>query len=312
MMAWTDRHFRYLLRLCSPDVRLFTEMVTAAALLHGPSERLLRFDPIEHPVVIQLGGSEPDDLAHAARLAEAAGYDEINLNVGCPSERVQRGSFGACLMREPGLVGELVSAMRGAVSVPVTVKCRLGVDDHDSQPLLEAFVATVAAAGCETVYVHARKAILGGLTPAQNRQIPPLEPRRVYALKSAFPDLDIHLNGGVTTVDTARTHLEHVNGVMIGREAYRRPLFVADLGAAFFGRPEPDVWTVMEGYRDYVREELEQGTRLHDLTRHCLGLFSGMPGARRYRRTLSDVRRLSANDPRLLDEALACLSERAA
>jgi len=317
MMAWTDRHCRYLLRLCARDTTLFTEMISADALLHGPRERLLRFDAAEHPVVVQLGGSDPGSLAEAARMAEDAGFDEINLNVGCPSERVQRGSFGACLMLEPGLVGDLVAAMTRAVSVPVTVKCRLGVDDQDSQPLLETFVRTVAAAGCGKFYVHARKAVLGGLTPAQNRDIPPLQPERVYALKQTFPALEIHINGGIRTVATAEAHLEHVDGVMVGREAYHRPLFLAELTAAELSTSEkgaaiPDVWSVMDGYRAYVDRELAAGTRLHDMTRHCLGLFSGMPGARRYRQTLSDARRLGANDPGLLDEALTWVRQRAA
>jgi tRNA-dihydrouridine synthase A len=312
MMAWTDRHCRYLLRLCSRDTTLFTEMISADALLHGPRDRLLRFDAAEHPIVVQLGGSDPGSLAEAAHMAEDAGFDEINLNVGCPSERVQRGRFGACLMLEPGLVGDLVAAMAGSVSVPVTVKCRLGVDDQDSQPLLETFVRTVAAAGCGKLYVHARKAVLGGLTPAQNRDVPPLQPERVYDLKQTFPELEIHINGGIRTVSTAEAHLANVDGVMIGREAYHRPLFLAELAAAEHGAQIPDVWSVMDGYQAYVERELATGTRLHDMTRHCLGLFSGMPGARRYRQILSDGRRLAANDPRLLDEALTWVRQRAA
>ena len=312
MMAWTDRHCRYLLRQFSPDVRLFTEMVTPGALLHGPRERLLRFDPAEHPVAIQLGGAEPDELARAAVIAQGAGYDEVNLNVGCPSDRVQRGRFGACLMREPELVAELVRHLRAAVDIPVTVKCRLGVDDADSQPLLEAFVTTVADAGCSTFYVHARKAILTGLSPAQNRQIPPLQPERVYALKRRFPGLRIHLNGGIRSLDDAARHLPHVDGLMIGREAYQRPVFLAELSACYHGSANVDPWQAMDAYRDHIDRELVAGTRLHDMTRHCLGLFSGAPGARRYRRLLSDSKRLKANDARLLDEALAALDRKAA
>lgn len=312
MMAWTDRHCRYLLRLASRRAKLFTEMITTGALLNGPAERLLRFDPAEHPVAIQLGGSEPDAMAQAARMAQAAGYDEINLNVGCPSPRVQRGAFGACLMREPGLVAELVAAAREACDVPVTVKCRLGVDDEDSQPLLEAFVGAVAAGGCSTFYVHARKALLNGLSPAQNRQIPPLQHERVYALKQRFPGLGIIINGGITDVNAAVTHLEHVDGVMIGRQAYQQPLFMNLLGHRLFGEPLADPFDVMSAYTTYMAAELERGTRLADMTRHCLGIFAGQPGARHFRRLLSDHRRLSAGELCLVSEALSHIQREAA
>ncbi len=312
MMAWTDRHCRYLLRQFSPQVKLFTEMVTSGALLHGPRERLLRFDPAEQPLAIQLGGAEPDDLARAAVMAQEAGYCEANLNVGCPSDRVQRGRFGACLMREPDLVAELVRSMGAAVDIPVTVKCRLGVDGADSQPLLEAFVATVADAGCKTFYVHARKAILSGLSPAQNRQVPPLQHDRVYALKRRFPGLSIHLNGGIRAVEDVARHLPQVDGVMIGREAYHRPAFLAELSTRYWDTPSVDSRQVMQAYRCHIDRELAAGTRLQDMTRHCLGLFSGLPGARRYRRLLSDSKRLKANDSSLLDDALAALERRAA
>jgi tRNA-dihydrouridine synthase A len=312
MMAWTDRHCRYLLRQFSPQVRLFTEMVTAGALIHGPRERLLRFHAAEHPLAIQLGGAEPEDLARAAEMATEAGFDEINLNVGCPSDRVQRGRFGACLMREPDLVGDCIRSMRRATPLPVTVKCRLGVDDDDSQPLLERFVGTVADAGCELFYVHARKAILAGLSPAQNRQIPPLQHERVYALKTRFPTLAIHINGGIRTLDDAAAHAAHVDGLMIGREAYHRPFFLAELSEAYFGTRPVDQASVMGAFRRYVQGELEDGTRLHDMTRHCLGLFAGMPGARRYRRILSDSRRLKSGDVAIIDEALDALQPRAA
>jgi len=312
MMAWTDRHCRYLLRLCAPDVCLFTEMVTSGALLYGPRQRLLRFDPSEHPVAIQLGGSEPEDLAAAARMAAEAGFDEINLNVGCPSARVQRGRFGACLMREPQLVAELFTHMQEAVDIDVSIKCRLGVDDDDSQALLQNFVGSVADAGCQRFYIHARKAILGGLSPAQNRSVPPLQPERVYALKRHFPHLDIHLNGEIRDLATAQTHLTRVDGIMIGREAYHRPLFLSELMASLHQRPATDVWTVMAAYQEYIDRELASGTRLHDMTRHCLGMFSGLPGARRFRQLLSDSERLKANDPQLVSAALACVSRRAA
>ncbi|MEM8767390.1 MAG: tRNA dihydrouridine(20/20a) synthase DusA [Pseudomonadota bacterium] len=312
MMAWTDRHCRFLLRETGSQITLFTEMITAGALLHGPRERLLAYDAREHPVVIQLGGSEPADLAQAAVFAAEAGFDEINLNVGCPSPRVQRGAFGACLMREPELVGELVAAMREAVHLPVTVKCRLGVDDADSQPLLEQFIATVADAGCKRFYLHARKALLNGLSPAQNRQIPPLQYERVYALKTRFPELQIMINGGVDSADAVADHLSHTDGVMIGRAAYHNPLIMNELAVRFHGERPRSAFDLMAGYRDYMIRELDAGTRLADMTRHCLGLFSGMPGARRYRRLLSDHKALARNDIAVVDQAIGEVMERAA
>lgn len=312
MMAWTDRHCRYLHRLCSPTAVLFTEMVTSAALLHGPSERLLTYNPEEHPVVLQLGGSNPDELASAAAQGQSAGFDEINLNVGCPSPRVQRGRFGACLMREPDLVARCIDAMQQAVNVPVSVKCRLGVDDADSQPLLEAFISTVASTGCRTIYLHARKALLNGLSPAQNREVPPLQYHRVYALKQAFPDLQIHLNGGVDTTEAVVAHLEYVDGVMIGRKAYHAPLFINEIDVLRDNAVPLSAFTVMSDYIDYMDERLACGDRLHDMTRHCLGLFNGLRGARRYRQTLSDAGRLRANDLNLVLEAMTHLSQQAA
>jgi len=312
MMAWTDRHCRYLLRLISPRPKLFTEMITTGALLNGPSERLLRFDLTEHPVAIQLGGSEPDAMAAAALLASEAGYDEININVGCPSPRVQRGAFGACLMREPALVADLVSAMTKTVSVPVTVKCRLGVDDDDSQALLEAFVQSAADAGCAIFYVHARKALLNGLSPAQNRQIPPLQYDRVYALKQRFPEVTIVVNGGITEIDGAIAHLDHVDGVMIGRQAYHNPLFMNAIAHRLFGDRVAGAFEVMAAYTDYMARELAGGTRLADMTRHCLGLFAGMPGARHFRRLLSDQRRLASGELSIVSEALSHIEREAA
>lgn len=312
MMAWTDRHYRYLIRLSTRQTRLFTEMITTGALLHGPRQRLLRYHPAEHPLAIQLGGSEPDAMAECARIAEAAGYDEININVGCPSPRVQRGAFGACLMREPGLVAAMVAAMVAAVSIPVTVKCRLGVDDADSQPLLEAFITAVADAGCSKFYLHARKALLNGLSPAQNRQVPPLQYERVYRIKSRYPGLRIILNGGVDSVQKAATHVDQVDGLMIGRQACHQPLFMNELACAFLGEAPVDSLQMITGYSEYMREELAAGTRLADMTRHCLGLFAGMPGARRFRRLLSDHRRLAANDLNLVSEALEQVLEQAA
>ena len=312
MMAWTDRHCRYLLRLTAQSPRLFTEMITTGALLHGPQTRLLAFDPREQPLVIQLGGSEPEALAEAARLAAAQGFIEINLNIGCPSPRVQNGAFGACLMREPKLVARMVESISQAVKVPVSVKCRLGVDDHDSQPLLEEFVARVADAGCGKFYVHARKAMLNGISPAQNRLIPPLQYARVYDLKVRFPELRIILNGGIRDTEAAVAHLQYVDGVMIGRQAYQQPLFMNELAGVLFDEPPVTALAVLAGYRDYMASELERGTPLVNMTRHCLGLFNGVPGARSYRRLLSDHQRLKSNDLNLIDEAESCLFATAA
>ncbi|MCZ6641410.1 MAG: tRNA dihydrouridine(20/20a) synthase DusA [Gammaproteobacteria bacterium] len=312
MMAWTNRHCRYLHRLASPGARLFTEMITAGALLYGPRERLLAHSPEEQPLVVQLGGADPNDLARAAKFAASAGFIEINLNVGCPSSRVQQGAFGAALMRKPELVAECVSAMKDAVDVPVTVKCRLGVDSFDTDALLTAFVGRVAESGCERFYVHARKAILGGLSPAQNREVPPLQPERVYRLKNNFPDLNIVLKGGINDVDTALAHLAHVDGVMVGRSAYQDPNFLTELSERIFGDLRQSPFTIMEDYLDYIDTELARGTRLSEMSRHTLGLFNGMPGARRYRRCLSDTARLKENDSDLVREALQMLSVRAA
>ena len=312
MMAWTDRHCRYLHRLCAPSARLFTEMITSAALIHGPRERLLAFNPLEHPLAIQLGGSDPTELARAARLAEAAGFDEINLNVGCPSPRVQQGRFGACLMREGDLVARALEAMQESVSIPVSVKCRLGVDEADSQRSLETFIGQVADSGCRWIYVHARKALLNGISPAQNRQIPPLQYDRVYALKATFPDLLICINGGIEDADAALAHLAHVDAVMIGRKAYHSPLYMNDLEVLLHGARPLEPFGVMAAYVEYMERQLAQGARLQDMTRHCLGLFNCLPGARRYRQTLSDAARLKSNDISLVHEALGHLTARAA
>ncbi|MEQ8911520.1 MAG: tRNA dihydrouridine(20/20a) synthase DusA [Pseudomonadales bacterium] len=312
MMAWTDRHCRYLHRLAAPRALLFTEMVTANALHHGNPESLLRFDPAEHPVALQLGGSEPELLAAAADMAAKAGFDEVNLNVGCPSPRVQRGRFGACLMLEPELVRDCVVAMAERVRVPVTVKCRLGVDDADSDELIDRFIGTVAESGCRTFYLHARKALLSGLSPAQNRSVPPLQHQRVHALKSRFPSLQIIINGGIDAAEALDGHLAAVDGVMVGRAAYHAPMTLAAMHARVFGGQAPDRGTIMARYQEYVRRELDQGTRLADMTRHVLGLFGGVPGARRFRRTLSDARALAGNDIALLDRALAELRPRTA
>lgn len=290
MMDWTDRHDRFFLRLISRRALLYTEMVTTGAVLHGDRERLLGFDASEHPVAVQLGGSEPADLAEAARIAEGFGYDEVNLNVGCPSDRVQSGRFGACLMREPDLVARCVEAMRRAVSVPVTVKCRIGVDEQEPEEALPAMARAVREAGCETLIVHARKAWLEGLSPKENRDIPPLDYPLVYRLKQAMPDMEIHINGGIATLDETEAHLTHVDGVMLGRAAYQNPYLLAEIDARFYGdpRPAPSRHEVLEAFLPYVERELAAGTHLHAMTRHILGLFQGCPGARAFRRHISE------------------------
>lgn len=289
MMDRTDRHLRYLLRLIAPHSRLYSEMITAKALLHGDAEKLLRFDAAEHPVALQLGGNDPGELAAAARLGAAAGYDEINLNVGCPSDRVQAGCFGAALMLEPQLVAECVAAMRAAVTVPVTVKTRLGVDDHDSYEFACDFVAKVAAAGCDTFVVHARKAWLSGLSPKENRDIPPLDYARVYRLKRDFPELCIVINGGLRTADTSVAQLAYVDGVMLGRIAYEDSWVLNELDARLFDGSPVEEHRVWDAYLAYIARELERGTPLRAMTRHLLGMRTGRAGGRRWRRGLGEL-----------------------
>ena len=288
MMDWTDRHCRFFLRLLSPSALLYTEMVTAQAVIHGHRDKLLGFDPAERPVALQLGGSDPEQLARAAAIGAGFGYDEINLNVGCPSDRVQSGRFGACLMAEPALVRDCIAAMRAAVDVPVTVKSRIGIDDHEDYGFLRDFVGSVAASGCNVFIVHARKAILAGLSPKQNREVPPLRYDHVYRLKAEFPQLFIMLNGGVRNLADVRTHLAQVDGVMIGREAYHNPYFVAELEHALHQVEPPAREAVMAAFLDYVEARLAEGVRLVTMTRHVLGLYLGRPGARRWRRQLSE------------------------
>jgi tRNA-dihydrouridine synthase A len=288
MMDWTDRHCRYFHRMLSSHARLYTEMVTAPAVLHGDRARLLGFDPAEHPVALQLGGAEPRELAQAARVGEEVGYDEVNLNVGCPSDRVQSGRFGACLMREPALVADCIASMRAAVSIPVTVKCRIGVDEQDEDADLERFVETVHATGCNVFVVHARKAWLEGLSPKENREVPPLNYERVYRLKREFPALTIVINGGVATVAEVREHLRHVDGVMLGRTAYHEPYRLAEIEREIFATPLPDRDDVLARLQPYVEAHLARGDRLQHISRHILGLYQGLPGARAYRRLLSE------------------------
>ncbi len=289
MMEWTDRHDRFFLRLISKNALLYTEMVTAPAVIHGHRDYLLGFDDSEHPVAVQLGGSDPKELAEAARIAEAYGYDEINLNVGCPSDRVQSGRFGACLMKEPDLVADCVAAM-AAVSVPVTVKCRIGVDEQDPREALPALIDKVSAAGCRTIIIHARKAWLEGLSPKENRTIPPLDYELVYEMKRTYPDLEICINGGITSLDETETHLAHVDGVMMGRMAYERPYVLAEVDRRLYGstRPVRTRHEVIEAFLPYMENQLERGVTLHAMTRHILGLFQGMPGARAWRRHISE------------------------
>lgn len=289
MMDWTDRHDRYFLRLIAPHFLLYTEMINALAIYHGDRQTLLRFDPQESPVALQIGGADPFKLAEAAAWGESFGYDEINLNVGCPSPRVSAGSFGACLMKEPALVADCVAAMQAKVKVPVTVKCRIGVDEVDAYEALHHFIQTIADTGVNTFIVHARKAWLKGLSPKQNREIPPLRYDVVHQLKTDFPNLNIIINGGIKTLEAVETQLQKVDGVMIGRAAYQTPYFLADIEKKLF--PDVSVRTpkeVLQDFMPYVALQLKEGVKLSHMTRHILGLFHGMPGANAWRRFLSE------------------------
>ena len=290
MMDWTDRHCRVFHRILSRHARLYTEMVTADAVLRGDRDRLLGFSPVEHPVALQLGGSDPDKLAAAAAIGEGFGYDEINLNVGCPSDRVQEGRFGACLMAEPALVADCIAAMRRRVAIPVTVKCRIGIDDQDQEQDFSRFVDVIASAGCSVFVVHARKAWLKGLSPKENREIPPLDYGRVYRLKSNRPDLTIVLNGGIETLDAAEAHLAVLDGVMLGRAAYHTPYMLAAADRRLFGSLDRDVTRDEALLRllPHIERHLASGGRLNNVARHVLGLYQGQPGARRFRRHLSE------------------------
>jgi tRNA-dihydrouridine synthase A len=306
MMDWTDRHCRYFHRLLSRRALLYTEMVTADAVLHGDRARLLGFSPEEHPLALQLGGSDPAKLGKAAAIGEAEGYGEINLNVGCPSDRVQEGRFGACLMGEPSLVAGAVDAMRSRVNVPVTVKCRIGIDDQDSEADLERFVTAVAAAGCATFIVHARKAWLQGLSPKENREVPPLDHGRVHRLKAAHPELEIVLNGGITSLDEALGHLGHVDGIALGRAAYQNPYLLAEVDRRLFGeaQPPPSCREVLEALIPYAERHLRAGGRLNNVTRHILGLYHGRPRAKAFRRHLSERAPRSGAGIEMLLEAI--------
>jgi len=312
MMEWTDRHCRYFHRLLTRRALLYTEMLSTGAVLFGDRERLLGFDPAEHPLAVQLGGSDPKALSEAARICADLGYDEINLNVGCPSSRVERGRFGACLLAEPELVAECIAAMKASVPIPVTVKCRLGIDDQDPEVALDAFVAAVQPAGVDALIVHARKAWLDGLSPKDNREIPPLDYDRVYRLKAAHPDLEIIVNGGIAEIGEAARHLERVDGIMMGRAAYREPWRLLAVDPQIFGEPAPAVSprAALEHLVPYLERALARGERLNAITRHVLGLFRAAPGARGFRRHLAANAVKPGAGAEVLVEALAMVAER--
>lgn len=314
MMDWTDRHCRLFHRQITQHTWLYTEMVTTGALLFGDVPRHLDYSDEEHPIALQLGGSDPADLAASAKLGEQWGYDEINLNCGCPSERVRKGAFGACLMAEPKLVADCVKAMCDAVSIDVTVKHRIGIDAITSYDFVRDFVGTVAAAGSRTFIVHARNAILKGLSPKENREIPPLRYDVVYQLKRDFPDLEIIINGGIKTQQEIDLHLQHVDGVMLGREAYHNPYLMADFDTRYYGA-EQEIKTrqqIIQAMLPYIHVQLKADVRLNNITRHMLGLMTGMPGARAYRRQLSDAKQLALYGPAVLDQAIAAMQALAA
>jgi tRNA-dihydrouridine synthase A len=314
MMDWTDRHCRVFHRLLTRHTRLYTEMLTTPAIIHGDRARLLGFDASEHPVALQLGGSDPRDLAEAARIGEGFGYDEINLNVGCPSDRVKEGRFGACLMAEPELVAACAEAMKRAVKIPVTVKCRIGIDDQDPEVSLDRLARAIVAAGSDALVVHARKAWLTGLSPKENRDIPPLDYDRVYRLKQAMPHVPIIINGGVASLAEAKAHLAHVDGVMLGRAAYQEPWRLLPVDSDIFGAAPrfatmKDVFAAMA---PYIERELARGTRLHAVTRHFVGAYHAVPGARAFRRHLAEYGVRPGAGLDVLRDAVALVEERAA
>jgi len=314
MMDWTDRHCRVFHRLMSRRARLYTEMLTTGAIIHGDRRRLLGFDPSEHLVALQLGGSDPADLADAAKIGEDFGYDEINLNVGCPSDRVKDGRFGACLMAEPALVADGVAAMKRAVNIPVTVKCRIGIDDQDPEVALDELARSVVGAGADALVVHARKAWLNGLSPKENRDIPPLDYDRVYRLKAALPHVPVIINGGIGSVAEAARHLDHVDGVMLGRAAYQEPWRLLDVDPELFGEAAPyaTMKDVFEAMFPYIEDQLAQGARLHSMTRHFVGAFHGVPGARAFRRHLAEKGVKPGAGVEVLRDAVALVEDRAA
>ena len=311
MLDWTDRHDRYFLRLISKHAWLYTEMVTTGALIHGDYERYLKFNHEEHPIALQLGGSDVQDMTICAKMAEDFGYDEVNINVGCPSDRVQRGAFGACLMAEPELIADCVSAMQNAVSIPVTVKNRIGIDEQDEEESLRRFISTVAEAGCNTFIVHARKAWLKGLSPKQNRDVPPLNYPLVYEVKKEFPELEIVVNGGITTLEECKIHLQSVDGVMVGREAYHNPYHMTDVDAMIYNAMHSTGTRlqILEQYITYVEERLSEGVPLKHMSRHILGLFQGMAGAKAWRRHISEQAYKPGAGIEVLREAASYINE---
>ena len=309
MMDWTDRHCRYFHRLLAPAALLYTEMVTTGAIIHGDADRFLAYNPEEHPLALQLGGSEPEDLAACARIAQQRGYDEINLNVGCPSDRVQRGRFGACLMLEPELVRDCMSAMIDAVDIPVTIKTRLGVDDHYSYQYMSDFVGRVAESGCPVFIMHARMALLAGLSPKQNRDVPPLHYDWVYRLKEKSPDLEVVINGGIASVDEVKNHLEHVDGVMLGRAAYHTPWLLAECQQQLFDKQTIKTREdIIESMNLYIERQVKSGVAVKHISRHLLGLFQGLPGAKAWRRYLSENAYRDDSNTDLLNRAFAAMN----
>jgi len=311
MMDWSDRHCRYFWRQLTREAVLYTEMVTTGALIHGNREGFLRYDELEHPIALQLGGSDPAALAECARFAEQWKYDEVNLNVGCPSDRVQNNMIGACLMAHPQLVADCIKSMQDATSIDVTIKHRIGIDDLDSYDRLQSFVGKVADTGCKTFIIHARKAILQGLSPKENREIPPLIYDTVYQIKRDFPELEVIINGGIKTHDEVAEHLQHVDGVMLGREAYQNPSVLMDVDQLYYGGDagESDKKALVRGMYPYIEAQLTEGATLHHMTRHMLGLFNGQPGARLFRRHLSEKAPRRDSGLEVLEEALSLVKE---
>ncbi|WP_106477325.1 tRNA dihydrouridine(20/20a) synthase DusA [Phytohalomonas tamaricis] len=312
MMDWTDRHYRAFARCLTRRALLYTEMVTTGAILHGtPRERFLGYHETEHPLALQLGGSNPAELAKCAVIAEQWGYDEVNLNVGCPSDRVQNNLIGACLMGHPKLVAECIRTMQDAVSIPVTIKCRIGIDDQDEDHDLECFIDTVSQSGCDIFTIHARKAWLQGLSPKENRDVPPLNYARVHRLKAKHPELHIGINGGIKTLDDCLEQLRHVDSVMVGREAYQNPYILAEIDQALYGAttPLPTRHEVLAAYRDYVAQQLNAGSKLNHMTRHILGIFQGCRGGRAFRRHLSENAFRPGAGLDVYDEAIALVAD---
>jgi len=310
MLDWTDRHERYLLRLMSKHALLYTEMVTTGALIHGDKERYLQFNQAEHPVALQLGGSDPKAMALCAKMAEDMGYDEVNINVGCPSDRVQNGAFGACLMAEAELVAENVNTMKNAVDIPVTVKNRIAIDEMEEHETLQNFLQTVSSAGCETFIVHARKAWLKGLSPKQNRDVPPLNYELVYQMKQEFPQLEIIINGGIKTLDESKQHLNHVDGVMLGREVYHNPYIMIEVDQQLYGESNTNKLSqheVLERYLEYSEKQLAEGVFLKHMSRHILGFFTGQPGAKAWRRYISENAHKEGAGVKVIQDALGYL-----